>query len=147
MASHTEQRHGHGHSHGEHGHSHGGIDPALLRSREAMRTLLLSLTILGATAVFQLVVVILSGSVALLADTVRNVGDALTAVPLGVAFVLVRRPRTDRLRYGWGRAEDFAGLAVVALILFSAAYATYEAVGRRSTRARRRTCSPRPSPA
>ena len=82
--------HGHdaapGHRHGEHGHSHGGIDPALLRSREAMRTLWLSLTILGATAIFQIVIVILSGSVALLADTVHNVGDALTAVPLAVAF-------------------------------------------------------------
>jgi cation diffusion facilitator family transporter len=128
---------GHGHDHGasahrhdRHDHSHGGVDPALLRSREAMRALWLSLTILGATAIFQIVIVILSGSVALLADSVHNVGDALTAIPLAVAFALLRRPRTARLPYGWGRAEDFAGLAVVAVILFSAIYAAYEAFQR-----------------
>jgi cation diffusion facilitator family transporter len=113
-----------------HGHSHGGADPGLLRSREAMRALVLSLVVLGATAAVQVVVVILSGSVALLADTVHNVGDALTAVPLGVAFLLLRRGRSPRLTYGWGRAEDFAGLAVVAIVLASAAYAAYEAVDR-----------------
>ena len=97
-----------------HGHSHGGMDPGLLRSRDAMHALLVSLVVLGATAAFQAVVVVVSGSVALLADTVHNVGDALTAVPLGVAFLLLRRGRTRRLTYGYGRAEDFAGLAVVA---------------------------------
>jgi cation diffusion facilitator family transporter len=127
----TAQAHGvHAHGHAAHAHSHGGVDPALLRSREAMRTLWLSLAILGATAAFQAVVVVLSDSVALLADTVHNVGDALTAVPLAVAFVLMRRPRTTRLTYGWGRAEDFAGLIVVGIILFSAAYAGYEAIDR-----------------
>jgi len=95
-----------------------------------MRALLVSLVVLGVTAAFQAVVVVLSGSVALLADTVHNVGDALTAVPLGVAFVLLRRGRTRRLTYGYGRAEDFAGLAVVAVILFSAVYAAYEAIDR-----------------
>jgi cation diffusion facilitator family transporter len=113
-----------------HGHSHGGADPGLLRSREAMRALVLSLVVRGATAAVQVVVVILSGSVALLADTVHNVGDALTAVPLGVAFLLLRRGRSPRLTYGWGRAEDFAGLAVVAIVLASAVYAAYEAVDR-----------------
>jgi cation diffusion facilitator family transporter len=113
-----------------HGHSHGGADPGLLRSREARRALVLSLVVLGATAAVQVVVVILSGSVALLADTVHNVGDALTAVPLGVAFLLLRRGRSPRLTYGWGRAEDFAGLAVVAIVLASAVYAAYEAVDR-----------------
>ena len=113
-----------------HGHSHGGMDPGLLRSRDAMHALLVSLVVLGATAAFQAVVVVLSGSVALLADTVHNVGDALTAVPLGVAFLLLRRGRTRRLTYGYGRAEDFAGLAVVAVILFSAVYAAYEAIDR-----------------
>jgi hypothetical protein len=68
--------------------------------------------------------------VALLADTVHNVGDALTAVPLAIAFALLRRPPTKRLSYGWGRAEDFAGLAVVVIILFSAVYAAYESVAR-----------------
>jgi cation diffusion facilitator family transporter len=122
--------HGHGHSHGDHGHSHAAVDPSIVRSREAMRALWLSLTILAATAAFQVVIVVLSGSVALLADTVHNIGDALTAVPLAIAFLLLRRPRTERLTYGWGRAEDFAGLIVVAIILFSAVYAAYEAVDR-----------------
>ena len=125
---------GHGHRHGGHdhghGHAHGGLDAAIVRSREAMRTLAFSLAILGATAAFQIVVVVLSGSVALLADTVHNAGDALTAVPLAAAFVLGRRPPTRRLTYGWGRAEDLAGIAVVAIILFSAAYAAYEAIDR-----------------
>jgi cation diffusion facilitator family transporter len=128
-ASAVPHAHDHGHGH-DHGHSHGGVDPALLRSREAMRTLWLSLVVLGITAIGQLVVVALSGSVALLADTVHNIGDALTALPLAAAFVLLRRPRTDRLTYGWGRAEDFAGLAVVAVILFSAGYAAWEAIAR-----------------
>jgi divalent metal cation (Fe/Co/Zn/Cd) transporter len=95
-----------------------------------MRTLALSLLVLGATAIFQLVVVVLSGSVALLADSVHNIGDALTAVPLAIAFVLLRRPPSRRLTYGWGRAEDFAGLVVVLIILFSAVYAAYEAIDR-----------------
>jgi cation diffusion facilitator family transporter len=106
------------------------VDPRILRSREAMRTLALSLVVLGLTAGFQLVVVVLSGSVALLADTVHNIGDALTAVPLGIAFLLLRRPPTKRLSYGWGRAEDFAGLTVVLIILFSAGYAAYESIAR-----------------
>jgi cation diffusion facilitator family transporter len=113
-----------------HGHSHGGMDPGLLRSRDAMHALLVSLVVLGVTAVFQIVIVVISGSVALLADTVHNAGDALTAVPLGVAFLLLRRGRTRRLTYGYGRAEDLAGLAVVAIILFSAVYAAYEAIDR-----------------
>lgn len=129
---------GHAHSRGEdhhhggpgHHHDHGGVDAAILRSREAMRTLALSLIVLGVTAVFQIVIVVLSGSVALLADSVHNAGDALTAVPLAIAFVLLRRPPTKRLTYGWGRAEDFAGLAVVLIILFSAVYAAYESIDR-----------------
>jgi cation diffusion facilitator family transporter len=113
-----------------HGHSHGGMDPGLLRSRDAMYAVLVSLVVLGATAAFQVVIVVVSGSVALLADSVHNVGDALTAFPLGVAFLLLRRGRTRRLTYGYGRAEDFAGLAVVAIILFSALYAAFEAIDR-----------------
>jgi cation diffusion facilitator family transporter len=106
------------------------VDAEILGSEEAMRTLKRSLVILGVTAALQLVVVILSGSIALLADTIHNVGDALTAVPLGAAFILARRPTTRRLTYGWGRAEDLAGLIVVALILFSSLVAAYEAVER-----------------
>jgi len=134
MSTQTTHSDGHSHAHGHgdagHGHSHGGVDATILSSREAMRTLGLSLAVLGVTAAFQLVVVILSGSVALLADTVHNVGDALTAVPLGIAFFLLRRPPTKRMTYGWGRAEDFAGLTVVLIILFSAGYAAYESIVR-----------------
>jgi len=119
--------HGHGH---DHGHTHGGVDGAVLGSREALRTLWRSLVILGATAAIQLVVVAISGSVALLADTIHNAGDALTAVPLAVAFILGRRPPTRRLTYGFGRAEDFAGIAVVVIILISAIVAAWEAIDR-----------------
>lgn len=121
--------HVHGHGPGP-AHTHGGVDAAILSSREAMRTLVLSLLVLGATAAIQVAVYLLSGSVALLADTVHNVGDALTAVPLGAAFLLGRRPATRTLTYGWGRAEDLAGLAVVLVILLSAIVAGYEAVDR-----------------
>ena len=122
--------HHHHHDHGPGGHTHGGVDPAVLQSRDALRTLWRSLVILGVTAALQVVVVALSGSVALLADTVHNLGDALTAVPLGAAFLLSRRPPTARLTYGYGRTEDLAGLAVLAVILFSAAYAAYESIAR-----------------
>jgi len=128
-----EHHHGHGHhdhDHGPGGHSHGGVDAAILGSKEALSTLWRSLIILGATAALQLVVVVLSGSVALLADAVHNVGDALTAIPLAAAFLLSRRPPTRRLTYGFGRTEDLAGLAVLAIILFSAVYAAYEAIQR-----------------
>ena len=127
---HPHEHGGDHHHHGPGGHSHGGVDASILGSNEAMRTLKLSLLILGATAAFQVVIVVLSGSVALLADTVHNVGDALTAIPLAAAFILGRRPATGRLTYGYGRAEDLAGLAVLAIILFSAVYAGYEAVQR-----------------
>ena len=122
--------HSHGHSHGPHGHSHGGVDAGILGSHQAMRTLGLSLVILVITAVFQVAIVLLSGSVALLADTVHNFGDALTAIPLAVAFVLGRRAPTRRLTYGYGRVEDLAGIAVLAIILFSAIFAAYEAIER-----------------
>ena len=122
--------HDHRHSHGPGGHSHGGVDASLLESREAIRTLWRSLIILAVTAALQIVVVVASGSVALLSDTVHNLGDALTAAPLVAAFLLGRRAPTARLTYGWGRAEDLAGLAVLAIILFSAVYAGYEAIAR-----------------
>ena len=124
----------HGGVHGahdhDHGHTHGGVDGAVLGSREALRTLWRSLVILGVTAAIQLVVVAISGSVALLADTIHNAGDALTAVPLAVAFILGRRPPTRRLTYGFGRTEDFAGIAVVVIILISAIVAAWEAIDR-----------------
>lgn len=120
---------GHGHDH-DHDHTHGGVDPALRDSRAGMRALLISLVILGITAAVQAVLVVITGSVALLADTVHNVGDAFTAIPLGAAFLLGRRPATDRFPYGLHRTEDLAGLAIVLIIFFSGAYAIYEAINR-----------------
>ena len=95
-----------------------------------MRALWISLAVLGVTAVTQAVVVAVSGSVALLGDTVHNAADALTAVPLGMAFVLGRRAATRRFTYGYGRAEDLAGLAIVLTIAASAAFAGWTALER-----------------
>ena len=99
-------------------------------SSEGMRALWLSLGVLGVTALIQAAVVALSGSVALLGDTLHNAADALTAVPLGIAFIAGRRPATRRYNYGYGRAEDLAGVVIVALILASSALAAYAAVAR-----------------
>jgi cation diffusion facilitator family transporter len=99
-------------------------------SAEGMRALWISLAVLGATAAVQAIVVAFSGSVALLGDTLHNAADALTAVPLGVAFLLGRRPPNRRYTYGYGRAEDLAGLFIVVIIAASSALAAYEAVSR-----------------
>ena len=114
------------HSH----HSADKADPALAASAEGMRALWFSLAGLACTAVVQGVVVALSGSVALLGDTLHNATDALTAVPLGIAFVLGRRPPTRRYTYGYGRAEDLAGMVIVLVIAASAAVAGYASAGR-----------------
>jgi cation diffusion facilitator family transporter len=106
------------------------VDAALEASAAGMRTLWISLAVLGATALIQAAVTALSGSVALLGDTLHNAADALTAVPLGVAFVVGRRPPTRRYTYGYGRAEDLAGIAIVATIAGSSALAAYEAITR-----------------
>lgn len=110
--------HGHGHDHG-HGHTHGLVDPSIRRSREGLRAVGLSFLVLGLAATAQIVVFVLSGSVALLADLIHNVGDAGTAIPLGIAFAL----RSVR-------AERWAGFAVVFAIFASACFAGYEAVRR-----------------
>jgi len=99
-------------------------------SAEGMRALWISLGVLGATAVIQAVVAAASGSVALLGDTLHNAADALTALPLGIAFIAGRRPPNRRYTYGYGRAEDLAGLVIVALIAASSALAAYEALSR-----------------
>ena len=141
-----------GHNHGHDGHNHvehrrglrgalrylipsHGHDPAAAidtgtATREGMRALAVSLGVLGLTAALQAVVVAVSGSVALLADTVHNVSDALTALPLGLAFWLGRRAPDRRYTYGYGRAEDLAGVFVVAMIALSAGVAAWEALGR-----------------
>ena len=114
-------------------HSHEAadkVDAAMEASAEGMRALWISLGVLGATALLQAVVVAVSGSVALLGDTLHNAADALTAVPLGVAFLAGRRPPTRRYTYGYGRAEDLAGVAIVVLIAASSALSAYAAVTR-----------------
>lgn len=90
----------------------------------------ISLAVLAATALLQAVVVALTGSVALLGDTLHNVADAATAIPLLIAFGLARRPANDRFTYGYGRAEDLAGLFVIAMIALSSALAAWEAIRR-----------------
>jgi cation diffusion facilitator family transporter len=136
----------HGHGHGRRGiwhavrhvvvpHSHDTahrVDSAMEASRTGMRALWASLGVLGATAAIQAVVVVASGSVALLSDTLHNVADALTAVPVGIAFLLARRPATRRFTYGYGRAEDVAGIVVVLVVFGSAVLAGYESVRRLS---------------
>ncbi|MDI1463163.1 cation diffusion facilitator family transporter [Catellatospora sp. KI3] len=143
--------HEHGHAHAEHGHDHRAdgwwhrlkhlvtphshdsldkVDSAMETSRQGIRALWVSLLVLGATAALQAVVVLFSGSVALLGDTLHNVADALTAVPLGIAFLVGRRPADRRYTYGYGRAEDLAGIFIVLTIAVSAVWAGWEAVSR-----------------
>jgi cation diffusion facilitator family transporter len=114
-------------------HSHDAkdsLDRALESSREGIRAVAISLVILLATAALQAVVVLSSGSVALLGDTLHNAADGMTALPLWLAFRLSRRAPTTRFTYGYGKAEDVAGIAVIGLIFASAAFAGYEAIDR-----------------
>jgi cation diffusion facilitator family transporter len=117
------------HQIGPHSHDN-GTDAALESSADGLRTLWISLAGLAATACGQAVVVAVSGSIALLGDALHNSADALTAVPLGIAFVLGRRRPNRRYTYGYGRAEDLAGVAVVAVIALSSAVAAFAAVQR-----------------
>lgn len=119
-----------GHGHDPHGHTHGVIDPTIAATDRGIWAIKWSFAILAITAVLQLVIVFASGSVALLADTIHNFGDATTAIPLGVAFVLARRRPTKTFTYGFGRVEDLAGVLIVAIILVSALVAGYEAIDR-----------------
>ena len=114
-------------------HSHDAgdsIDSALESSAAGIRAVKVSLLVLGATALAQIGIVAVSGSVALLADTIHNFSDALTAIPLWIAFALGTRAATRRYTYGFGRAEDLAGLFVVAMIALSAVIAGIESVRR-----------------
>lgn len=115
------------HSHSHHVHA---ADDGLESSAAGIRAVKLSLAGLAVTAVLQLAVAALSGSVALLADSVHNLGDAMTALPLWVAFAVGRRRATRRYTYGYGRAEDLAGLFVVAMIAASAVVAGWQAISR-----------------
>lgn len=135
--------HGHGHHHrtgvrgliaeifAPHGHDAAdSVDTALESSAAGIRAVKISLLVLGVTALAQVVIVVISGSIALAADTIHNFSDALTAVPLWIAFALGTKAATRRYTYGYGRAEDLAGLFVVAMIALSAIIAGYEAVMR-----------------
>ena len=113
-----------------HGHTHGVIDSTLASTSEGIWAVKWSFIILGVTSILQLVVVYESRSVALFADAIHNVGDAGTAIPLWIAFILARRAPSERFAYGYGRAEDLAGIAIVLIILFSALVAAYEAIQR-----------------
>lgn len=146
----AEHEHGHAGDDHDHGHVHRGgvvgfvlsvvrphshdaadsIDAALQASAAGIRAVKISLVVLMATAIAQLVVVLYTGSVALLADTIHNFSDALTALPLWAAFVLGRRAATRAFTYGYGRAEDLAGAFIVVMIALSALVAGYESVRR-----------------
>lgn len=148
---------GHSHSHGSHSHGQGdhdhehrsgirgaifeifrphshdaadSIDNPLQASERGIRAVKVSFAALMATAILQLLIVVVTGSVALLADTIHNVSDALTAVPLFIAFKLSRRPPNRRYTYGYRRAEDLAGVFVIAMITLSAIIAAWEAIDR-----------------
>ena len=150
--AHPHDEHAHDHPHGDHGHEHehrGGLigflrglvaphshdsfdslDTALESSSKGIRAVKVSLVALMVTALAQVVLVIMTGSVALLADTIHNFSDALTSVPLWIAFVLGRRASNRRYTYGYRRAEDIAGLFIVGMITFSAILAGWESIQR-----------------
>ncbi len=125
---------GHGHHHGDdsegHGHTHGVIDPTIATTERGIWAIKWSFVILAITAMMQIVVVIITGSVALFADTIHNIGDAATAIPLWIAFLFARKKPNDRFTYGYGKVEDIAGVIIVGLILFSALVAGWESIDR-----------------
>jgi cation diffusion facilitator family transporter len=134
MSDHSHD-HGRDHSHGQghdhsHGHAHGVVDPSITTSGRGLWAIKWSFIGLAVTAVLQLVVVFMSGSVGLLADTIHNLGDAATAIPLGIAFWFARKKPSARFTFGYGRIEDLAGVAIVLTILASAIIAGYESVQR-----------------
>lgn len=118
----------HSHSHTDYGHSHGAVDPSIAASERGIWAVKWSFMGLLVTALLQVVVVAVSGSVALLSDTIHNFGDAATAIPLWIAFSLTRLGTSRRFTFGFGRVEDFAGVVVVLIILFSAVVAAYQGV-------------------
>lgn len=141
--------HGHGHGPGGHGHAHRGgmlgwlqhtfahshdvhekVDDVMETHERGFWATKVALVLLGLTTVFQLAIVWYSGSVALLADTLHNFGDAANSIPLLLAFWLQRRARNRRYTYGYGRTEDLAGIVIVASIAISAAVIFYESIGK-----------------
>ena len=138
MAQHHHGDHQHDHNHGHSGHSHdadyghmhGVVDPSITTTTEGLWALKWSFAVLMGTALLQVSVVFVSGSVGLLADTIHNFGDAATAIPLGIAFLFARKRPNKRFTFGYGRVEDLAGVTIVFIILFSAIVAGYESIDR-----------------
>jgi cation diffusion facilitator family transporter len=137
MAHHHHSTHDHSHAHpahgeygGDHGHNHGIVDPSITTTAEGLWALKWSFVVLMGTALLQVAVVVISGSVGLLADTIHNFGDAATAIPLGIAFLFARKPPNKQFTFGYGRVEDLAGVTIVFVILFSAIVAAYESIDR-----------------
>jgi cation diffusion facilitator family transporter len=134
MSNHTHSHASDGaqphHHHDKHDHVHGATDAILLTTERGIWAVKWSLIGLSLTAAFQIIIVFYSGSVALLADTIHNIGDATTAIPLWIAFALARRKPSRRFSYGYGRVEDLAGVVIVLTILFSAIAAGIESVNR-----------------
>ncbi len=145
-AAHTHDDHSHTHDHDhdhEHGllagiastlhipvfsHDHGTLEAGIFDNEVAIRTVKWAFVFLSVTTILQVIVYLASGSVALLGDTVHNLGDALNSIPLWIAFMLGRRPANKRYTYGYGRAEDIAGLLIVVSIGFSAVYILAESI-------------------
>jgi cation diffusion facilitator family transporter len=132
---HSTHGHSHGHFHDDHnrtghGHSHGIVDASIATTNEGLWALKWSFVVLMATALLQVAVVVISGSVGLLADTIHNFGDAATAIPLGIAFLFARKRPNKQFTFGYGRVEDLAGVTIVFVILFSAIVAGYESIDR-----------------
>jgi cation diffusion facilitator family transporter len=114
----------------DHDHFHGTLDPALLTSEKGIWAVKWSMVGLLLTALMQAAVVAVTSSVALLADTIHNFGDAATAIPLWIAFLMVRKKPSKRFSYGYGRVEDLAGIVIVFIMLISGLMVAYESVSR-----------------
>jgi cation diffusion facilitator family transporter len=152
-ADHSQHHHGHGHAEHNHAHEHAHdhdhvsgvfgwlrglyghshsiaekVDETMESNERGIWALKISLVALGITAALQLIIVLLSGSVALLADTIHNFADAGTSIPLWIAFALTRRGASRRFTYGYGKTEDVAGVLIVLIIFFSACVANFESV-------------------
>jgi cation diffusion facilitator family transporter len=141
---HEDHEHEHGHSHATglwdqiaaalhlpgHGHTHErpAASDAVFANESGIRTVKLAFIALGITTLLQVVIYLASGSVALLADTVHNLGDALNSLPLWIAFILMRRAANKRYTFGYGRSEDLAGVLIVVSIVFSAGYIFWESI-------------------
>lgn len=129
-SNHEHQSHHHEDGEEDHSHTHGAVDPTIASTSRGIWAIKWSFIGLMITAGIQVVIVYLSGSVALLADTIHNFGDAATAIPLWIAFLFARKKPSKKFTYGFGRVEDLAGIAIVGTILLSAIVAGYQSIDR-----------------